>query len=354
MGKKLRVIGTHCYLGGFLIGLQKANLEVIRSLEPWKPGMVGAQTLGLPSRPFADSSKLKRIKSNIVVGNPPCSRFSPLSVSFFKKNDHEDIKTFPEILDLAKVAHKAEADTIWWENGPLAWTLGRPLLYNFHEYLKKTWGETTTLIIRVDLRSIGIPHKRPRTHIIHRATKARPPGVPHLIWSPTKTLGEWVQSKTKEFKLENPVFQERSDDPLKWANKKKSEITFRSMVPKVVSKRAWYSPAVVSRRLLVWKEENRWFDLLEYAALMTYPLEQIPKLVAKVKTPLAAQVLISKSVAPDITKWIADRIVSPWITGTKETYEIEPTLCRDEIWELDLRIPPKMERAFNSGQKRLL
>ncbi len=354
MGKTVKALGTHCYLGGFLIGLQRAGLDVVGSLETWKQGMNGARILGLPSQEFPKKPRLKEIKSNIIVGNPPCSRFSHLSLSFFKKEDHENIETFPEILNLSQVARETKAGTIWWETGPLAWSLGEPLLYNFHKHLKKFWGEVATLIVRIDLRSIGIPQKRPRTHIIHRATKSPPPGCSRPIWPPTKRVGEWVGQKTKGFKLENPVFQNKSKNPVEWAKKKSSELTFRSMVPKIFSKNDWYTTAVVSRRLMIWKEENRWFDLLEHASLMTYPLEQIPKLLKVAKTSLGAQVLISKSVAPKITEWVAREIVLPWIRNEKKDGEIKPTLRRQGIWKLDLRISPKMEKALLSGQKTLL
>lgn len=262
--------------------------------------------------------------------------------------------TFPEILDLARVAEQTKADTIWWETGPLAWSLGQPLLSNFHRYLKKIWGEATTLVIRIDLRSVGIPQKRPRTHIIHRATKIAPPDCSRPCWPPTKKVGEWLGERIRGFRLVNPVFQEKAKDPVGWAEKKDCELTFRSMVPKIVSRQDWHTLAVVSRRLMVWQEENRWFDLLEYASLMTYPLERISDLVKITKTPLGAQVLISKSVAPEVTRWIAEGIVLPWIRNEKKQGEVSPTLDQEGIWRLNLSISPRMERALQSGQETLL
>lgn len=44
----IRVVGTHCYLGGFLIGIQKAGLEVRATAETWKRGAEAAAVLGLP------------------------------------------------------------------------------------------------------------------------------------------------------------------------------------------------------------------------------------------------------------------------------------------------------------------
>lgn len=351
----IKVLGTHCYLGGFLIGLQMAGFKVVKSLEVWNPGLVGAQKLGLPSEKFSfDKISSLKTKADIIVGNPPCSRFSHLSLSFFKKESHKDIKTFPEILDLARTAKQAGAKTIWWETGPLAWSLGKPLLSNFHKYLQKIWGQTTTLLIRIDLRSIGIPQKRPRIHIIHRATKLKPPGCPRFLWPPTIKVGDWVQLKTKDYEFNNPVCQDRIKNPLKWAEKQNREMTFRSMVPKVISAQDWHTNAVVSRRLMIWKEKNRWFDLLEHAALMTYPLERITHLVTKAKTPLSAQVLISKSVAPEITKWVAQKILLPWVNQKNNSSEIVPVSYQEGIWELDLSIAPKMEKAFRSGQETFL
>lgn len=347
-GVTTKVIGVHCYLGGFLIGLQQAGLEVVTSLESWKPGLNGAQTLGLPSSEMA--KKRARLQADLVVGNPPCSRFSHLSLSFFKKSAHEDINTFPEVLELIEVAKTTKAKTIWWETGPLAWSLGKPLLRNLHDFICSIWGETTTLLVRLDLRSIGIPQRRPRIHVIHTRTKFPPPSVPSTTWPTNYTVGEWLTTKLNGYKLQYPVFQKNSNNPVAWAHKRASEMTFRSMVPKIISHKDWYTGSIVSRRLMIWQEKNRWFDLLEHAALMTYPLKRIPKLLSVKKRPLDAQVLISKSVAPAASKWVAENVILPWLNQDSREEEIKPVLREKDIWELDLAIPQRVDRKLLSGQ----
>jgi hypothetical protein len=39
----MKILGAHCYLGGFLIGLQQSGNEIVNSLETWKQGREAAQ-----------------------------------------------------------------------------------------------------------------------------------------------------------------------------------------------------------------------------------------------------------------------------------------------------------------------
>ena len=346
----IKAIGTHCYLGGFLLGLQRAGLRVGQSLETWKPGLQGARVLGLNSKETPEIPK-KLPKAHIVAANPPCSRFSHLSLSFFNKKHHQDPESFPQIIDLIKIAKAANAKMIWWETGPLAWSLGRDLLANFHDSLYNIWGRVTTLLVRFDLRYIGIPQKRPRIHVIHINSAVKPPSVPQSVWPTKYRVGEWLKNKTAGYKLENPVFLKNVSDPLAWAKKQESEMTFRSMVPKIISEKDWYTGSVVSRRIMIWKEENRFFDLLEYAALMDYPLEKMHNLISVAKKPLNAQVLISKSVAPAASKWVAENIVLPWLKQKKSENLISPATHQRGIWELDLSIPNKIDGMLRSRQR---
>lgn len=349
----LKVIGTHCYLGGFLLGLQQAGLQILESEEVWKPGLRGAQALGSPSKEVSQMPD-DLPEANIVVGNPPCSRFSHLSLSFFDKKTHEDPETFPEILDLVKVAKASRAQVIWWETGPLSWTLGRGLLANFHNQLYDVWDNVTTLLARLDLRYIGIPQRRPRVHIIHAHTSNKPPSVPEAVWPSDYKVGDWLKSKTEGYELKRPVFSKETDNPVAWAEKQDMEMKFRSVVPKVISREDWYTGSVLSRRIMVWREENRWFDFLEHAALMTYPLDKILNILSIRPRPLEAQVLISKSVAPAASKWVAENILLPWLNNQSGTGPIQPITHRRNFWELDLTIPSKIDQALRTGQRPLI
>ena len=349
----LKVVGTHCYLGGFLLGLQQAGLRVLESEEVWKPGLRGAQSLGLPSKEVSQMPD-NLPKADIVVGNPPCSRFSHLSLSFFDKKSHEDPETFPEILDLVRVAKASRAQVLWWETGPLSWTLGRELLTNFHDQLYDIWDDVTTLLVRLDLRYIGIPQRRPRVHIIHTNMTRKPPTAPETVWPLDYKVGDWLGTETNGCKFEHPVFSKEADDPVAWAEKRDLEMKFRSMVPKIISQKDWYTGSVLSRRLMVWQEENRWFDLLEHAALMTYPLDKILNILSVQPRPLEAQVLISKSVAPAASKWVAEKILLPWLNDQSGFGPVQPTTRRRNFWELDLTISNKVDRALRIGQSPLL
>lgn len=344
-----KAIGAHCYLGGFLIGVQRAGIKLVKSLETWKTGQKGAKELGLPSEKV-DEIPDKTESVDIVVGNPPCSRFSHLSLSFFDKKDHEDPGTFPEILDLIKLVKASNSKAIWWETGPLSWSIGQKLIRNYHKKLNKEWGPTTTLLARLDLRYIGIPQKRPRVHIIHLKGSEKPPAVPKAVWPSDYRVGDWLKEKVNGYELSTPVFKEEAEDPVEWARKKDAEMTFRSMVPKIISKDDWYTNSVVSRRIMVWEEENRWFDFLEHAALMTYPLDTIKNILSLKKDARNAQVLISKSVAPGASKWVADEIVIPWLKKESIENPIKPKMREKGIWELDLTIPNYIDRNLRRGQ----
>lgn len=353
---KLKAIGGHCYLGGFLLGLEKAGFSVLTSWETKKRGMRAAQIIGLPSCEFGESFNILP-RADLVVGNPPCSRFSHLSLSFFDKEAYTNLETFPEILDLAQMAKKAKARVLWWETGPLAWSVGKELIIRYHRFLNKFLGPTTTLMIRVDLRYIGIPQKRPRNHIIHVRQKLKPPAAISGSWPIKGNLGQWLKTKTKNFSLELAVCPKKEiiADPVSWARIQDQKVTFRSMVPKIVSKLDFFSQSVVSRRLMVWLEENRFFDLLEYGALMTYPLDKIKKLANSLNSWEDGQVLLSQSVAPEITSWIDQNIIQYWLNNKESPAGVVcPQKTHPGFWQLDLAIPNRLERALKRGQKPLL
>jgi hypothetical protein len=348
----LGVLGGHCYLGGFLIGLQEAGFEVISSLEKWKPGLIGATKLGLPSENF--ESRLKSLPgADLVVGNPPCSRFSHLSLSFFKKEAYLDIKTFPEILELAEIAKKSKAQILWWETGPLAYSIGEPLIYNFHQFLVDNWGPTTTLVVKVDLRYLGIPQKRPRNHIIHFRGLVNPPSLPGASWPIEEQVGNWLKNILKNRGLKYPVRPTKRliNNPLQWVSLQNKRMTFRSMVPKIVSSHDLNTNAVISRRVMIWLEENRFFDLLEYSALMTYPIKKIEDLIKSDIKVEEVQVLLSKSVAPVASSWVAEKIIKPWLAGDNQAGEVKPFEKYQNFWKAELTITPRLERNLRIGQK---
>ena len=371
MNTQLKVLGTHCYLGGFLIGLQNAGMEVVGSAETWKPGAKGATALGLPV------STLDEVLSNppdtdIVVGNPPCSRFSHLSLSFFKDREgsHEDPETFPEIMQLRDVCLSSGARILWWETGPLSWSLGRELIREYHDMLRAFWGKTTTLIVRLGLRYIGIPQRRPRVHVIHIATDTPPPSASASLWPTNYTIGEWLDERIGNRKLVNPVVtikdEESIENPLQWAHEQDLKQKFRSMVPKIVQYNDQYALAVISRRVNVWHEDNRWWDFLEYAALMTYPLDKSLRLLEIGKRPVDAEVLLAKSVAPAASQWVAENILLPWLDNDRHEKHnpqmttdnvtfgmVSPGRWGTNLWELDLSVGDRGRRGGKHDKRQL-
>ena len=367
----LRVIGTHCYLGGFLLGLQSMGMEILTSAETWKAGAKGAGALGLPVKTLKEVLS-EAPDTDIVVGNPPCSRFSHLSLSFFKGKEgaHEDPQTFPEIMELRDVCLSTGAKVLWWETGPLSWSLGRDLIRNYHDSLQAYWGEATTLIVRLDLRYIGVPQRRPRVHIIHMATNTPPPTAPLSLWPTDYTIGEWITKHIDGRELTNPVITlkkgETCENPLQWAHKQDREQKFRSMVPKIVRYDDQCALAVVSRRAMVWEDDNRWWDFLEYAALMTYPLDDCLRLLEITKRPVDAMVLLAKSVAPAASQWVAENILLPWLNNDQHQKHnqqmttddiafgmMPPSRWGTSLWELDLSVRDRGRRRKKHDKRQL-
>lgn len=351
--KRLNVVGLHCYAGGFLLGLAQARAKILSSGESWGLGRKAAQELALPAIEL-EKLRRKKITADILVSNPPCSRFSHLSFSFFKKKKgtYDSLSSFPELLDILDISKQAKVQVVWWETGPLAWNNGFDLILKMHRRLKSLWGRISTLMIKLDLRYIGIPQRRPRVHILHIAKNTPPPNAPRIKWPISRNLYDWIRIRTKDFKLQLEVKPNKDNsNPIEWAEQQQEKMTFRSMVPKIFNTKDTHCCSIVSRRLMLWEEENRFWDLLEHAAAMTYPLDHIPNLLRIRKNPLGAQVLLAKSVAPAASKWICKNILMPWRRGDlQRNNPTAPTSQREDFYKLDLSIPHHLDRNMREGQ----
>jgi site-specific DNA-cytosine methylase len=261
--------------------------------------------------------------------------------------------------DLSKLAKVKNAHTIWWETGPLAYSVGIPLLINYHKHIQTLLDDDlTTIIFRIDLRYLGIPQRRPRNHIIHirkNLNEEQLPKIPKMKWPINRPISTWLQEKVKENKLSNPILPNKkiNSTPVKWAKKCDEEMTFRSMVPKVVANQDHYTLSVLTGRPFIWKEENRFFDLLEYAALMTYPLDKILSLNKSLSKVKKGQKFLSKSVAPYITKWVFDNIIEQLLNNKVGNFAKENRKyieVDENIWKIDLTIPNKLDRLARKGQ----
>jgi len=351
--KNLNVVGLHCYAGGFLLGLAQAGARILASAESWNLGRKAALELELPAIELEKLRK-KKITADILVSNPPCSRFSHLSFSFFKrrKGTYESLSSFPELLDILDISKQAKVKVVWWETGPLAWNRGFNLILKMHEQLKSFWGRISTLMIKLDLRYIGIPQRRPRIHILHIAKNAPPPNALRIKWPIRRNLYDWIRIRTKDMKLQLEVKPNKEiSNPIEWAEQQHEKMTFRSMVPKIFSKKDTHCCSIVSRRLMLWEEENRFWDLLEHAAAMTYPLDNIANLLKIRKSPIEAQVLLAKSVAPAASRWICENILIPWRRENLQSNNpTAPISQRENFYKLDLSIPHYLDRNIREGQ----
>lgn len=324
----MRVAGIHTYFGGFLHGLMRTKAQVICDYESWRYGILSARASDLPVIDFKTLPK-NVYDVDLVVSNPPCSRFSNFTKSgSFNDCQRTDLNTFRDLLDAVELTERSGARALWWETGPLFWNRGRQMVDQVHSRLSTYWPNLKTLLIKYDPRYSGIPQRRPRCHILCVDSKHQPRYQTRLPWLPEVRLGQWVDEKVAGFSLDMPCVRPGSNWQLK--NESVKDFikfthliaTYQSSRPALVDEGAEYSPGIVSRSM-AWIQRNRWFDLLELAALMDYPLDITRRAFERLDCRHKASVgimLLSKSVSPAATETIYNDVLEPWVEGRPGLY----------------------------------
>ncbi len=309
----VKALGTHAYLGGILIGAKAAGIDVVASRESWKPALKAAPIMGnYPVLPF--DGKVPMVK--LVIGNPPCTRFSSMlqgrqSVQEMVK---DDVAGFDELNDILDSARQSGAKAMWWETGPLLWTKGQGMVTSLHDHLLTEWGSSTrTYVVRVDPRSVGVPQRRPRCHVISVARPVRRAWPISAGTYDYPTIGEYLEERLDVDRLSYPCaygHQHPEMTPVEWAEHIRTHSTFASTMPVLTTRRDAYIQAVVSGRAFVWEDDGRWWDLEEYAAFMGIYGEGIRKVGDAFKFNEAQQ-LLSKGVCSHVAEFVARQVVLP-------------------------------------------
>lgn len=321
----MRIGAMHTYFGGFLHGLMRADAEVLVDYEAWPLGYDGALASGLPVRAF-EKSLVDDIKLDMVVANPPCSRFSHFTKSSaFNECHRTRIDGFTELLNVIEFTERSGARAMWWETGPLFWNQGRKMMIEIKTRLSKTWKSPKVLVVKYNTTHSGIPQNRPRCHVLCLDMDQVPRHVAMPSWLPEAGLGDWVERRVNGYELKLPCL--KRDAQLQLERESVREYVqfqrlvgkFKSSMPVLLNENQRVSPAIVSRPA-AWDISNRWLDLLELATLMDYPLDVVSKAFETLecaRRPSVGIALLSKSVCPAATETIYKHVVIPSITNTQ-------------------------------------
>lgn len=355
----MKTVSVHTYFGSFALGVQQAEWDVVSDYETWKPGGLGAAAMGLPAH--TNKSLAGSQKARVVIGNPPCNRFSQAVASRYNKmaGIRSDLSMFPELLDVLDVAIANDSDLAWWETGPMAWTQGAELIDSAAAKLSAEWKKpVTTLVTRLDLRYLGVPQRRPRCHIMHFKGEVALPKVPASRWPRAKRIGEYLAIETTGWKLENPVYPTKTvgatwSSPVAWAKDFIPRAKYIAGLPKLMSFHDHWSTTILGSTTFIWEDQDKWWDLAEYGVMMGFPIGKLLDFGAS--RTVNTRTLISKGVCSHagraMAEWIAspvlepsDQVLLPIDTGDM----VAPTMVKPGLWHLDLDVP------YNAQKRRAI
>lgn len=304
------VAGVHCYAGGFILGCEKGGMTVVGSHETWPAAFEFREQLGIKLLPF----KLEE-KVDVVVANPPCSRFSSSSFNKFSCDDRSALSNFADLQYALDFGIKNATKVIWWENGPLAWGKnGVEIIKTAHDYVEKYAAcKVTTLVLKVDTYACGLTQSRPRTHVIHLLGDYLVAGIPLPILPEYSTVHEFLEHAHaydfpptqvfgKPFVIDDPVSQFYSAK--EYGNGGWSRRPQMSRMNAKASHSIW-------SRLLLWEEPNRWLYINEAAALMGLPTEGVDYAKLYDGNVIKTMMVMGKGVATYASSFLAERLIIP-------------------------------------------
>jgi site-specific DNA-cytosine methylase len=324
----MRALGIHTYFGGMQLGMRKAGFEDLGSIETWKPA-IGPRTEYLGLKTLTMSQGLSGdIEADMVYANPPCSRYSSMSASFFTDDERGEADTFPDILEAVEIVRASGANMLWWETGPNLWSKGMKMVADVAGRLADIWDDdVTSTVCKVDLRNCGVPQRRPRCHVMHFRGNREVIRTPHLAELQPITIEEWLRGKvgTGEPIPVGPIPEQygvKTHDALITVMRETSN--FMATRPSIIPEERRWVGAVLSGRFLSWERRERWFSIQESAALQSYPPDLVA-LAATVHGPRRMLTLLSKSVSPSAVCAVAPLAFAP------DSGALGPS----DIWKLD-------------------
>lgn len=313
----MKFIAAHTYYGGMELGAAQV-MTSLGCAETWKKSIGWRKMVGRPALTVEQALYLASAKRpEVVLANPPCSRFSCMSSSTFGADKYTDLKTYPELLhciELVKASPKCRL--LWWETGPLAWKQSEAICRAMEQAL----GWEHSLIIRHDPRSVGVPQRRVRCHIIHSEEEINTQDVHYPVLGdesigsatmpdPVTAEEHCVRSETGEGEC-----RMETDDlmpPSTFIPLRHQIQTFMANMPRFVEEETSSVAVVLSGRFLGWKRRDRWLTSEELARLMGAPAEEM-KLLPNQWERLTA---LSKGVCVNVARDVALRWVLPTLEG---------------------------------------
>lgn len=328
----LTAIGAHTFFVGFQRGVERVA-RVLGSAESWQRGIRARAACGAGHLTFREAS---RLRADLVFSNPPCSRYSSMSTGHFTDDQRSRLVDFCELGEAHALALEVGARALWWETGPLLWSKGRAMVEDVHRAVERSWGPSTTVVLRLDLRYAGVPQRRPRCHVLHVRGLLEPPAPPPGGLPEGLRVREWVRERapvrTGYIRGRGPARLEAMVD--------QACGTFASSRPSIVRWDSPWAPAVLSARQFAWDEPDEWWSTEEYAALMCYPQEDVAPVLAEAG-PREAKTLLSKSVSPSAAEWA-------WRSAWAATLD---TPGRGGTWWLDCSHPDGRSALLDPWRK---
>lgn len=267
----MKASAIHTYAGGFVLGLRQAGIKVDGSYETYKAPMRIASALEIPNLTGVPVKA-----TDVVIANPPCSRFSAMSVGTFTVKERR-LEAFCELNEVFQFALEADASVVWWESGPLAISIGKDTLVDCHKFWEEKWQQdVTTVIVSLDLLYTGWPQRRPRTHVFHFKGNVPVVGMPASRWELTRpSLKSWLKATATNGEPVVPFYKSFGgfiENPRDWtAYEYLRKGGFKATLPVLYTNQSLSSMSMIGARNYGWYEENRWWSIYEYMQVMGYP-----------------------------------------------------------------------------------
>ena len=314
-------VGIHTYAGGFVLGARKAGIEIAGSYETYKAPMRIAYAVGVQN---LIGTVIPRV--DLVIANPPCSRFSHMSVGTFTTEERR-LDAFPELNEVFQCGLAADAGAVWWESGPLATSIGKETLVDCHLFFEREWGKVTTVVVSFDLLYAGWPQRRPRTHILHFKGDLPVPGMPKSRWNSEIMLKPWLKNNAAPGEPLTPYYTNLGgylSDPRSWvAYEHLRKGGFRSTLPILYTDESQSSMSMIGARYYGWYEENQWWSINDYMTVMGYPQDvNYEALETEPSRRFYVHGISGKSVSPCASEYIATNLLIPMFEGQDTRGEV--------------------------------